>query len=444
MTAFAIFVMTTGGLVQIQRITRERAPLSMMVLGRGSERLPISERYDDFVYPGGGPVERFLGPFPEGGFRLEVSSPIDSGDSWQLAAFVAHAVLAAESCSLCRDAGEADRIVCLTGLVDFDGLVGGVGHIPEKLTAAETQLREWLSGGAALHLAVPRGVDHDRLLDADTPEGLSILAAANVSELCQHLGITLAGVETGSVPVAAKPRQPRRWPYAVLLLVLAAGAVVLFSQTPADDVVDENVPLPAPGTASISPPPPKAAVKPDAKSTPRPSPTKTSVPRNAAEVKADAVPLPTKLPALGVIERHAPPGQGCEQIYFGRAEADRRPVPLVGPGRFRPSGGDGLCGILLRIELGGKGLYAKVVLVFEEGRLVGATRPPPELSGRRLVTGRRDWVLDLPHRVGEDRGEKRRVRYQLTLTTSDRPIRSGQGADAGTRRSISLRHEVLP
>ena len=61
----AIFALTTGGLVQIQRITHERAPLSMMVVGRGSERLSISDRYDDFVYPGGGPVERFFGPFPK-------------------------------------------------------------------------------------------------------------------------------------------------------------------------------------------------------------------------------------------------------------------------------------------------------------------------------------------------------------------------------------------
>lgn len=75
MTAFAIFALTTAGPVQIQRISRERAPLSMMVLGRGSERLAISDRYDDFVYPGGGPVEKFFGPFPEGGFRLEVSAP---------------------------------------------------------------------------------------------------------------------------------------------------------------------------------------------------------------------------------------------------------------------------------------------------------------------------------------------------------------------------------
>ncbi|MDP6829874.1 MAG: hypothetical protein QF512_02835 [Alphaproteobacteria bacterium] len=440
MTAFAIFVMTTGGLVQIQRITRERAPLSMMVLGRGSERLPVSERYDDFVYPGGGPVERFLGPFPDGGFRLEVSGPIDSGDSWQLAAFIAHAVLAAEDCSLCREVEEADKIVCLTGLVDFDGAVGGVGHIPEKLHAVEARLREWVAGGVAPLLAVPRGADHERLLNADPPEGVPILAAANVGELCQHLGIALASVEPTSEPVSGKPK--RRWPYAALLFVLAAGTVLLFSQTPSNDVADIKAPLPAPKVVSISPPPPNPEVKPDAKPAPKPrmpgnDAAKPSVSRQAV----NAIPLPSKLPALGVIERHAPPGQGCAQIYFGQAEADTRPVPLAAPGRFKSSGGDSLCGILLRIELGGEELYAMVALDIEEGRLVGALRPPPDLSGRRLVTGRRDWALDLPHRIRGDRGI---VRYRLTLTISDRPIRAGQGEDAGQRRSISLRHEVLP
>ena len=51
----------------------------------------------------------------------------DRGDSWQLAAFAAHAVLVADDCSLCREVEGPDSIVCLSGLVDLDGQVGGVG-----------------------------------------------------------------------------------------------------------------------------------------------------------------------------------------------------------------------------------------------------------------------------------------------------------------------------
>ncbi len=52
----------------------------------------------------------------------------DRGDSWQLAAFVAHAVLVADDCSLCREVEGADLIVCLSSLVDLDGQAGDVGQ----------------------------------------------------------------------------------------------------------------------------------------------------------------------------------------------------------------------------------------------------------------------------------------------------------------------------
>ena len=230
MTAFAIFALTTAGPVQIQRISRERAPLSMMVLGRGSERLAVSDRYDDFVYPGGGPVEKFLGPFPEGGFRLEVSAPIDSGDSWQLAAFMAHAVVAAGSHSLCRDVEEAEAILCLTGTVDFDGLIGGVGHIAEKMQAARDDLTRWRQGDVAPVFIVPSGDDHDRLLANDPGSGLAIQGAETVSELCAVLDIPLAPV---SSPIEVEKPRPSpektarggKWAWPVVAVVVAALVV---------------------------------------------------------------------------------------------------------------------------------------------------------------------------------------------------------------------------
>ena len=452
MTQIAIFVLTTGGLVQIQRITRERAPLSMMVLGRGSERLPVSERYDDFVYPGGGPVERFLGPFPEGGFRLEVSGPIDSGDSWQLAAFVAHAVLAAEDCTLCREVEEAGQIVCLTGLVDFDGQVGGVGHIPEKLQAAEAQLTEWAAGDTPLLIVVPDGPDHERLLAIDPPAAMSF-RATNISEVCKKIGVKLAPAAVAMVaPKPAKPRQRRRWPLALtalMVLILAAGAYALLSEMPADQAAEGKPPPPK--VVKATPPQPKPlpettvpaktlAAEQQLLKKPvvlKPTVPEPSVPKNIPVTSPKDLVLPAKLPAVAVLERHAPAGQGCDQIYFGKAQAVMRPVPVAEPGRFKASGGDDLCGVMLRIELGVREQYALVKLELLEGRLVGALRPPGDLSGRRLVAGRRDWKLDLPHRgMGS-------VRYRLTLTTSETPIRSEGGADKGSRHSINLLHEVL-
>jgi hypothetical protein len=433
-TAFAIFALTTGGPVQIQRISRERAPLSMMVLGRGSARLPVSDRYDDFVYPGGGPVEKFFGPFPEGGFRLEVSAAIDSGDSWQLAAFMAHAVVAAGGHNLCRDGAEAETILCLTGTVDFDGLIGGVGHIPEKLRAAREDLTEWRAGPAALIMIAPSGDDHDRLLADQLASGLTILGAKNVGELCAELDIPLVG----AAPVAADihdeqpeaPKRGRAFEWSLLALVLLAGAFVFFTRR------DVSPPAKPPTVTLDLKPAPAPPAKPAATpSVAKPSPTVLPDTKPAPEPAPESALSEARLPRLSVWERHAPVGHACTEVYFDKIEAELRPVPLVAGNRFKTSQGSALCGILLRMELGPNEIYAAAGLELLSGRFVGALRPPPDLSGRRSVKGRHEWPLDLPHRVAGP------VRYRLSLTTSSTAIRAQNQPGAG--KTITLEHEVL-
>ena len=145
-------------------------------------------------------------------------------------------------------------------------------------------------------------------------------------------------------------------------------------------------------------------------------------------------PVEAKKPRLSVWERHAPPDQVCTAVYFGRAQARLVPVPLAAPNRFKTSQADTLCGLLLRIELGEVETYATVNLETLAGRLVGIMHPPPLLSGRRLVTGRHDWPVDLPHGTGEG------VRYRLSLTTSTSLIRYRTQPETG--KTISLEHEV--
>ena len=487
----AIFALTTGGLVQIQRITHERAPLSMMVVGRGSERLSISDRYDDFVYPGGGPVERFFGPFPKGGFRLEVSDPINSGDSWQLAAFMAHAVLADEACHLCRDVDEADTILCLTGLVDFDGLVGGVGHIPEKLHAARSKLNEWQAAGRSPIIVVPSGPDHERALAADITEGISVLAGINVADLGRDFGIPFGQGEIAAVE-AVQPQPKRRRPGELVLmaLVLAVGAYVFLSQpepapppvkvareTPPPEkppeikptVVKPPVAKPPPVKSSTvipavekpaiplapaiklpepniqvsappkpNPPIPKARRTPPVQElfTPKPTIPKPTRPKAVAAPPTTQPPPPPNPVSLAVLERHAPHGYQCEHVYFGKAQADVLAVPLLGPQQAKPSEGLSLCGLLLRMELGEMPVYAMVKVEMLQGRMVGTRHPPSDLSGRRLVKGRRDWSIDLPF-LGTGP-----VRYRLTLVTSTKPIRDDRPADGGELKTASLLHEI--
>src|SRR5215469_10541440 len=136
MRRIAIFIATTAGPVRVERITRERAPQSMVCLKRSSTVLPISVGYDAFVRPGSGVVERTFGPFEDGAFRLDLSGPIESGESWQLGVFVAHALVACGGTLVCEE--DAEAIVWLTGTVDCDLAVGSVGHVSEKIHASQS------------------------------------------------------------------------------------------------------------------------------------------------------------------------------------------------------------------------------------------------------------------------------------------------------------------
>ena len=126
----AVYICTTDGPVRIERISNERAALSEVFVGRGvTAVLPMSDEYGEFVRDHR-PIARAFGPFPHQAFRMDIERPIQSGQSWQLAVFIAHG-LAVES----RLAGPEDRpalALFLTGTVDADFRVGSVGHLSEK------------------------------------------------------------------------------------------------------------------------------------------------------------------------------------------------------------------------------------------------------------------------------------------------------------------------
>ena len=83
-----VVVATTEGPSTVLRVTAEDpAVRSVVCLGRSATALPISRAYDAFVRAPTGIVERAVG---HRAFRLDVSAPIDDGDSWQLGLYLAH------------------------------------------------------------------------------------------------------------------------------------------------------------------------------------------------------------------------------------------------------------------------------------------------------------------------------------------------------------------
>ena len=439
MRRFAVFVATTDGPVQIQRISRERAPLSMVILGSGSERLPVSDRYDDFACPGSGPVERFFGPFPEGGFRLEVSGTIDGGDSWQLGVFLAHAVQSEDGFMLVRGdpvlENGADHIIWLTGLVDYDGKVSQIGHVQEKFYASRDVLTAWLASGIPVTLAVPAGDNHQRLLACELPEGTGVIAVDNATGMCRELGVgSKDSMTLDRRPAEATSSQAPRFSGRVLLalgiILLAASVVTLAVTGRLDGVRNWTELLTALITNQTDHPPQKTL------------PPKLEPPKALRQERATPTPEllhqspPTEQAVrISVHEQRAPAGTSCPDVHFGDVLAVERPVKTDAAGQPKDSRAVELCGLLLLIDAGSKPHYLRAEVTMQLGRLIGSDRPPEPLSGHRPVGGLQRWTLVMPHRQNGP------VRYSVTVRASDKaPIAGNRLVDLD---SATLQHTVL-
>jgi hypothetical protein len=222
-TRLAVFVATTSGPVRIERITRERAPQSMVCLRRTSTVLPISTTYDSFVRCGSGVIEKTFGPFEDGAFRLDVSDPIETGESWQLGVFVAHALSAGVKDALLGTQDTADSIVWLTGHVDYDLAVGSVGHLAEKVHASREAIATWIALGRSVTMLVHDGPDREAVMAAGVPQGARLVAVKSAADALSALDLKL--------PAPPRPAREKKFPAwaAVGFAVFAVTGFSLFS-----------------------------------------------------------------------------------------------------------------------------------------------------------------------------------------------------------------------
>lgn len=202
-----VFAATTRGPVQIERITREAAPLSQMCLGRTTSVLPVSPDYDAFVRPPSGVIERALGPFEPGGFRLDASDEIGDGRSWQLSVLVAHALHRAGR--LAGPGESADAILWITGTVDVDLRVGAVDFVGEKLRATRERFAARAAEGAPpVTVVVPAANLEDAAGGHGVPGVGEILGVRDANEVLRHVGLAPAAVPAAGAPDGARDLVP--------------------------------------------------------------------------------------------------------------------------------------------------------------------------------------------------------------------------------------------
>ena len=132
------------------------ASFSVAMAHGTSRTLPISQHYHHFVEAGTGAVLRIFPRPPDGQFRIDfdVAPGLEiTGDSWQLGAFVSHALLAAGA--FAQDGGngarEMERAVWCTGAMDPVERTVSAMSVGDKMMHPATT--------SVMHKLVDQGVD---------------------------------------------------------------------------------------------------------------------------------------------------------------------------------------------------------------------------------------------------------------------------------------------
>jgi WD40 repeat protein len=196
-----LLIGTTNGPVDVISLYREPTIRRSVVCIRGTiERAGIDRGYHAFVTrsntnPSDGVIERVFG---KGCFRVDLSDRIDSGPSWQLGFFAAHALHAANRLSV--DSGNVhDVVLWTTGAIeDVDLSIGSVGSVRLKLSLSIDRFRTETATGRQVLIALPAAdaSEIDPELSKSIEEsGARVLQLEYISQLLQRLELPPVGHE---------------------------------------------------------------------------------------------------------------------------------------------------------------------------------------------------------------------------------------------------------
>lgn len=214
MSGPAVHILTTEGPVAIQRISEEDPVVqSVMCLDGLAQILPVSPAYDAFVRRPVGVIERMTG---HGAYRMDVAARIDEGNSWQLAAYMAHAAR--------LNPGGEGIAVYATGEVDSALAVRPVERVRLKLDALTRHLSEHGVETEKAIILVPAG-------EGDLPEqigGIPVKSVMSVTDALTFAGMPVPGKSASASSVATVRHSKRRSTPLAILLGAALIAAALF------------------------------------------------------------------------------------------------------------------------------------------------------------------------------------------------------------------------
>ena len=379
----AVYIATTAGPIRIERIVGEQVPQSNVFVGRDYKPLePLSSDYQAFVAPGG-PVEIAFGPFESKSFRLDISGPISTGNSWELAIFVAHGL--AQSGQLAGPDDHFDSAMLLSGRVDADLGIGAVGHIDEKANAATELITGCKSRSCPITLFLP-SVD---AISQSASRNISVRAVANAMDILAYVGKEHEKAPTSSYAAAIlKEKTPNGtlrsvWLWLIIVLLFGTGGYAIIDRS--DTFRDASFEL--------------ADVRANVKST-----------------------TASNQPLIKVFELHPPKGKSCIDVHFGDIPAQEVQVAITASSKITSSYLAEICALRVVIESTDSEFKGAAKLDVLSGRFMGQDIPKEET----LFEGRKEWVLNLPSRMENT----------LKILISARPG-SGEG------ETVKIEHQVV-
>ncbi|MBT5896864.1 MAG: hypothetical protein HOH61_13245 [Rhodospirillaceae bacterium] len=398
----------------------------MVCVNRTTNVLPVSKLYDQFVKPGSGIVEREFGPFDAASFRVDVSGPIDTGNSWQLGLYLVHALQAAPEHRLIEDIAAADQIIWATGCVDYHLNVTEVDHVAAKIEASGDLFAEWAALGKPVAVITAAGVNESDARAALADSGAAVFGAENAGQAGAILGLASAPKSALVISdTVASSASVRNIALAVLILVLAGGAV--FAALQQDKLGDWSEALKElvsnPASSGIVQEEP--APLPPAETTPiiaKPAPTvpvaKPAPPAPINATKIVALPEKPILPTINVgISRLTPPeGSTYLNVQFGGTNPVVKPISQWDIVNHEDSHRETTCGLRFDIDPGKTPRYLAIYMSVDSGRFVQTSRIPVSLSGGQKVPGVQTWAIALPRKSDQP------FSYRFVVIAASRPL----------------------
>jgi hypothetical protein len=188
-----VLIATTQGPVAVENLEELPAALGLSVacIGGSDDKVPI--QYQSFVDKGTGVITEHFG---HDSFRMDLSSRIDDGKSWQLGVYIAHALH--HGGRLACKSDEATAVVLATGQVKRDRSVDSVGFLPDKLRQSFERLEAEATAKRQIVVVWPKadgaGAD-DGARTTLRQLGAKLLEVEDVRPVLKTLGLAIEAAD---------------------------------------------------------------------------------------------------------------------------------------------------------------------------------------------------------------------------------------------------------